>query len=378
MYKRVISSKNQEQPIRVAQIMGKHVTGGIKSVIMNYYENIDREVIQFDFIVDSDSPLKDYSDIEKLGGRIFEIPPVKNIWGHIYECRKILKRERYLIVHGYVNTLNVFPMLAAFLGGVPVRIAENLSTAHPGERKTTLKNILRPFSRLFSTHIAANSKFSGEWLYGLKHMDKCRIINNAINLNEYSFKENLRAETRAKYNWEDKFVVGHIGRYHYQKNHNYLVDIFAAIHKKDPNTVLALIGYGNLKDEIFEKLKSLNLLDSVVDLGGREDIAQFYNAMDCFVLPSFYEGLPVVGIEAQATGLPCVFSSEVTKETKITNNVDFVDLKAPPERWAEVILKWKTYQRKNISSEITNNGYNIVKEAHSLQNYYLACLEEQE
>lgn len=198
MYKRMINSNSQEQPIRVAQIMGKHVTGGIKSVIMNYYENIDREVIQFDFIVDSDSPLKDYSDIEKLGGRVYEIPPVKNIWGHVFECRKILKRERYLIVHGYVNTLNVFPMLAAFLGGIPVRIAENLSTAHPGERKTTLKNILRPFSRFFSTHIAANSKFSGEWLYGLKHMDKCRIINNAINLNEYSFKENLRAETRSE------------------------------------------------------------------------------------------------------------------------------------------------------------------------------------
>lgn len=370
-----MKKKKTEYPVRVAQIMGKHVTGGIKSVIMNYYNNIDRSKIQFDFIVDSDSPLKDYSEIEALGGRVFEIPPVKHLWGHINVCRKILKREQYPIAHAYVNTLNVFPMFAAFLAGVPVRIAENLSTAHAGEKKTILKMVLKPFACIFPTHLAANSVYSAEWLYGKKRLKKCKILYNAIDLNAYCFDPELRQATRDQYNWNGKFVIGHIGRYHYQKNHSFLIDIFEQVHKKDPDAVLALIGYGNLKEEIFEKIKQKGLTDYVVDLGGREDIAQFYNAMDCFVLPSFYEGLPVVGIEAQATGLPCVISTEVTKETKITDLVDFVSLKESPQRWAKVILKWKDYKRKDVSADITKNGYNIVKEAHLLQEYYLKCLK---
>jgi glycosyltransferase EpsF len=351
--------------------MGKHVTGGIKSVIMNYYENIDRSVIQFDFIVDSDSPLKDYSDIEKLGGRVFEIPPVKHLWGHIFECRKILKRENYLIVHGYVNTLNVFSMLAAKMADVPIRIAENLSTGHPGERKTKIKNMLKPFAKVFPTHLAANSKYAAEWLYGKKVLDKCKILYNAIDLDKYYYDEKLRKVTREAYGLNGAFVIGHIGRYHYQKNHEFLIDIFNEVYKKDPTAVLMLIGYGELKESIFEKIEKLGLSDAVIDLGEREDIAKFYNAMDCFVLPSFYEGLPVVGIESQATGLPCIMSKEVTAETKITDAAEFIDLSTPAAVWAERIISWKGYNRKRVDDQITARGYNIKKEAYLLVDYYV-------
>lgn len=366
-----------EKPIRVAQIIGKYVTGGIKSVIMNYYENIDRNEIQFDFIVDSDSPLKDYSDIEKLGGKVFEIPPIQHLGGYIYECRKILKRENYLIAHAYVNTLNIFPMFAAKLAGVPVRIAENLSTAHPGERKTILKNILKLVCTCFSTHISANSKYSGEWLYGTKNMDKCKILYNAINLDKFHCDMELRKATRIEYGWEDKFVMGHIGRYDYQKNHEFLIEIFNEVHKLDDSAILILIGYGNLKDRIFEKIARLGLTDYVVDLGGREDINQFYNVMDCFVLPSYYEGLPVVGIESQATGLPCVMSTEVTSETKITDIVEFISLDKSADVWGQRILKWRNYKRKRVDDQITVSGYNIKNEAHLLKEYYLDALRRQ-
>lgn len=365
-----------ERPVRVAQIMGKHVTGGIKSVIMNYYENIDRDAIQFDFIVDSNSPLKDYSDIERLGGRVFEIPPIQHLFGYIFECRKILKRENYLIVHGYVNTLNVFPMFAAKLAGVPVRISENLSTAHPGERKTFLKNILKLWCKLFPTHLAANSKYSGEWLYGKKDMDRCKILYNAIDLEKFHYDAELREATRTTWGWEDKFIIGHIGRYHYQKNHEFLIDIFNEIHKLDDSAILILIGYGNLKDSVFEKIERLRLKDYVVDLGAREDIAKFYNAMDCFVLPSFYEGLPVVGIESQTTGLPCIMSTEVTSETKITDVAEFISLDESAEVWAQRILKWKSYKRKPMDDQITASGYNIKNEVHLLKEYYLDALGE--
>lgn len=365
---------NSDKPIRIAVIMGKHVTGGIKSVIMNYYENIDREIIQFDFIVDSDSPLKDYSDIEKLGGRVFEIPPVQHLWGHIFECRKILKRENYLIAHAYVNTLNVFPMFAAKLAGVPVRIAENLSTAHHRERKTLLKKVLKLMCKWFPTHLAANSKFSGEWLYGEKSMRNCKILYNAIDLDKFHYDPEIRETTRTNFEWTEKFVIGHIGRFQYQKNHDFLIDIFNEIHKIDDSAILILIGYGDLKDNIFEKIDRYGLTDYVVDLGGREDIAQFYNAMDCFVLPSFYEGLPVVGIESQATGVPCVISTEVTKETKITDVIEFIGLAEGAEEWARRILKWKNYKRTCVNDQITASGYNIKNEAHLLKEYYLNAL----
>lgn len=365
---------NSDKPIRIAVIMGKHVTGGIKSVIMNYYENIDRDIIQFDFIVDSDSPLKDYSDIEKLGGRVFEIPPVQHLWGHIIECRRILKRENYLIAHAYVNTLNVFPMFAAKLAGVPIRIAENLSTAHHREGKTFLKKALKPLCKWFPTHLAANSKFSGEWLYGEKAMRNCKILYNAIDLDKFHYDAELREATRKTFGWTDKFVIGHIGRFQYQKNHEFLIDIFNEIHKIDDSAILILIGYGDLKNSIFEKIDRYGLTDYVVDLGGREDIAQFYNAMDCFVLPSFYEGLPVVGIESQATGVPCVISTEVTKETKITDVMEFIGLAEGAEEWARRILKWKNYKRKCVDDQITASGYNIKNEAHLLKEYYLDAL----
>lgn len=366
------------EPIRVAQIMGKHVTGGIKSVIMNYYENIDREVIQFDFFVDSDSPLKDYSDIEKMGGRVYEIPPVKNLFGHINECRKILKRENYQIVHCYVNTLNVFPVFAAKLAGVPIRISENLSTAHAGKKKTAIKKILKPMSKWFPTHLAANSKYSGVWLYGKKDMDngKIKVLRNGILLEKFKYDVELRDATRKEYNLCGKFVLGHIGRYHYQKNHEFLIDIFNEVHKLDSSAMLLLVGYGELKDDIFEKIKRLGLSDNVIDLGGREDIAQFYNAMDCFVLPSFYEGLPVVGIEAQATGLPCVFSSEVTDETKITDNVEFISLDRSAADWAQAIMKYKGIERKGFEKQLIASGYDIKTEAKKLQAYYVEALKK--
>lgn len=361
-------------PLRVAQIMGKHTAGGIKSVIMNYYKGIDKSKIQFDFFVDDNSPNKDYRAILKEGGRVFEIPSVsKHPVKHVKALSAILKKEHIRIVHGYLNTLNPFSMLAAKLAGCPVRIAENLSTAHSGERKTLIKNILKPFGRWFATNLAANSVFSGIWLYGEKSFQKgeIQIFRNGIDLDAFHYDPHLRAATRKQYNLEGKFVVGHIGRYQYQKNHNFLIDIFREIHLQDETACLMLIGYGDLKSAVFEKIQHLDLEDCVLDLGGREDIVQFYNAMDCFVLPSLYEGLPVVGIEAQATGLPCVFSSEVTHETQITSNVDYIDLDTPAKVWAETILKWKMHQRAVSQDQIIIAGYDIKTEAHTLETYYL-------
>lgn len=366
--------EHAEKPLRIAVVMGKHVTGGIKSVILNYYKHIDREKIQFDFLVDVDSPDKDYTEIYALGGRVYEIPPATRPIRNIIATKRILRNQHYRCVHGYLNTLNVFPLFAAVLAGTPVRIAENLSTGHAGEKKTILKHLLRPMSTLFPTHLAANSIYAAEWLYGQKNSNRCQMIRNALDLNSYHYNPPLRDKTRKQLGLEGCFVLGHIGRYVYQKNHAFLIDAFHAVYQRDASARLLLVGYGEQKTSIFQKIHVLGLDDVVVDCGATENILPLYHAMDCFVLPSFYEGLPVVGIEAQATGLPCVLSSNVTEETAVTDCVQFIELDAGAQHWAEEILRWKFHRRTDQRAQLTRKGYNVACEAGKLEQYYLACV----
>ena len=368
----------ENNKIKVAIVMGKFTSGGIKSVITNYYSNVDRNKISFDLLIDNNSPIDDYS--EGIGGRVCKISTLSNPFKYISQIYKLSKENKYDIIHGYVNALNVFSMFAGKMAGVPVRIAENLSSAHPGEKKTIVKNILKPFSKIFPTDLAACSKSCGEWLYGKKDIEsgKVRIFNNAISLKKYTYDKELRDNVRNSLGLSDEnFVLGHIGRYQYQKNHNFLIDIFDEVYKRDKNSRLLLVGYGDLKEEIFNKINSLGLKDAVIDMGATENIAGLYNAMDVFVLPSFYEGLPVVGIEAQATGLPCVFSTEVTKETGVIPDTKFVELSENKEKWADEILKIRdNYKRVNTEKYIIDAGFDIETEGRKLQDYYFDLISK--
>lgn len=370
----------ENNKIKVAIVMGKFTSGGIKSVITNYYSNVDRNKISFDLLIDNNSPIDDYSEIETIGGRVCKISTLSNPFKYISQTYKLSKENKYDIIHGYVNALNVFSMFAGKMAGVPVRIAENLSSAHPGEKKTIVKNILKPFSKIFPTDLAACSKSCGEWLYGKKDIEsgKVRVFNNAISLKKYTYDKELRDNVRNSLGLSDEnFVLGHIGRYQYQKNHNFLIDIFDEVYKRDKNSRLLLVGYGDLKEEIFNKINSLGLKDAVIDMGATENIAGLYNAMDVFVLPSFYEGLPVVGIEAQATGLPCVFSTEVTKETGVIPDTKFVELSENKEKWADEILKIRdNYKRANTENYIIDAGFDIETEGRKLQDYYFDLISK--
>lgn len=370
----------KDDKIRVAVVMGKFTSGGIKSVIMNYYSNVDRNKIAFDLLIDENSPIEDYSEVEAIGGRVYKINTLLNPFKYIYQIYKLSKENKYHIIHGYINALNVFPMLAGKLAGVPVRIAENLSSAHPGEKKTIVKNVLKPFAKLFPTDLAACSRSCGEWLYGKRDVEsgKVKIFNNAISLKKYKYDEELRKKVRSSVGLsDDNFVLGHIGRYQYQKNHDFLIDIFDEVYKRDKNARLLLVGYGDLKENIFQKINSLGLQDAVIDMGATENISGLYNAMDVFVLPSFYEGLPVVGIEAQATGLPCVFSTEVTRETGVIPYTKFIDLSENKGKWADEILKIRDcYKRGNTEKYIIDAGFDIETEGRKLQDYYFDLISK--
>lgn len=365
----------EEQPIRVAQIIGKWLGGGVESVVMNYYRHIDRNKIQFDFICDNDSTNIPYEEIEKLGGKVILIPPYQEIFKYHNTLKKVLKDGNYKIVHSHINTLSVFSLFAAKCAGVPVRIAHSHSTTNKKEKKKNLlKQVLKPFSRLFATDYMCCSELAGRWLFGNKEYDKGNVylLNNAIDLDKFKYDEKVRKEKRKELNIsDDTLVIGHIGRFVEQKNHRFLIDIFNEVHKEEKNSILLLAGQGPLMDEIKEKVKNLGLEDNVRFLGQRNDINELYQAFDVFILPSLYEGLPVVGVEAQATGLLCVFSDDMTKETKVLDSTIFLSLEQSNIKWADCVLdNFKKYKRKDAKNEIINSGFDITKESKLLEKTY--------
>lgn len=253
------------EPIRVAQVMGKMLFGGTESVVMNYYRHIDRTKVQFDFIADSDSrmPIPRQDEIERLGGRVFIVPPYQKLHEYIPALVRLFREQDYQIVHAHISTLNVFPLYAAKKAGVPVRISHSHTTAARGEwKKNILKYSLRPFAKTYATHYVACSKLAGEWLFGKKAMEqgKVTIFHNAIELDRYRYDERIRKGVRKELGIDDdKFVIGHVGRFCYQKNQEFLLDVFAEVQKQNPDAVLLLVGDGSDRKKIEEKARQLGL-----------------------------------------------------------------------------------------------------------------------
>ncbi|MCI8466558.1 MAG: glycosyltransferase family 1 protein [Lachnospiraceae bacterium] len=361
---------------KIAIIMGKMHSGGKKNLVMEYYRNIDKNEIQFDFLCDTDSNAIPKEEIEKLGGTVYEITPYQNIFKNIKDIKRICKKNQYKIVHGYNGTMNLFAMFAGWNVGVPFRINESISMSHSADRKTILKKILKPFSRCFSTHYMANGESCGRWQFGdtLYAQGKIAIFKTVIDTQKNRYDEYVRKQCRKQLKLERNLVIGHIGRLTEQKNTLFIIDIFAEIYRRNQNARLLLIGDGNLREAMLSKIKSLNIENAVLYLGRREDIQQFYNAMDCFLLPSLYEGLPVVGVEAETCGLPVFFSTEVPKESGVCEELShFLDLKKPVEEWAEEILM-KTQanlsQRRSYENEVKAAGFDSKTEANKLLQYY--------
>lgn len=371
--------KKKEEPIRIAQIIGKWLGGGVESVVMNYYRHLDHSKVQFDFICDDDSTNIPYDEIEKLGGKVILIPPYQKVFKYQKELRRVLRDGKYKIVHSHINTLSVFPLYAAKKVGVPVRIAHSHSTTNKKEwKKNLLKQVLRPFSKKYATNYMCCSELAGRWLFGDKAYDegKVYLLNNAIDLDKFKYDKKIRDKKRKELGIkEDTIVIGHIGRFVAQKNHTFLIDIFNQFHKKEKNSILLLAGQGPLQEEIKNKVRELGLNDSVRFLGQRNDANELYQVFDVFLLPSLYEGLPVVGVEAQASGLLCFFSDDMTKETKVLDSTVFMSLSNADDEWATSILdNYINFRRKDTTSGITKSNFNIKYETNKLKNKYSELL----
>ena len=369
--------ENKKEPIRIAHIIGKWIGGGVESVVMNYYRNIDKSKIQFDFICDEDSTNIPRAEIESMGGRIILIPPYQKVFKYQKELKKVLKEGQYKIVHSHINALSVFPLRAAKKAGIPVRIAHSHSTTNKKEwKKNLLKMALKPFSKVYATDYFACTEHAGRWLFGDKEFDKGNVyvLNNAIDLDKFKYDEQVRIAKRKELGIDDNtIIIGHAGRFVAQKNHEFIIDVFNEVHRENKNTKLMLIGKGPLEEQIKEKVKQYGLTEAVMFLGQRpEDIHELYQAMDVFLFPSLYEGLGMVAIEAQCSGLPCICSTEVPQIAKVTENIEFIDLKENIKKWTkEILLRVNNDRKKDYIEQVGECGYNIKSEVKKLENKYL-------
>lgn len=360
---------NSKKPIIVAQIMGKWIGGGVESVIMNYYRHLDHNKVQFDFICDEDSTRIPYEEIQKLGGRVFLVPKYQKLPQYLKALENLFRENQYHIVHSNVNTISVFPLYAAKKAGVPVRISHSHSTSNPKEwKRNIIKNILRPFSKKYATDYFACSELAGRYLFGSKAFDqgKVKIIHNAIDLDKFKFDPDARKKLRKELGIDEKtIVVGHVGRFVKQKNHDFLIDVFKEYHTKNPDSKLLLIGTGPLEEKIKAKVEKLNLSGSVLFLGQREDTNKLYSVMDVFCLPSLYEGLPVVGVEAQANELPCIFSNIIDKSIKYKEDVFFC------KKTSSIFKHLSKFKRNNKrTDEKRKNNYNIKNTTPKIEKIY--------
>ncbi len=368
--------------IKVAYVLGKVHSGGKKNLVLEYYRHVDHSKIRIDFICDSDSNSIPEKEVMSLGGKVYKITPYQNIVGNMRDMMRIFKEEKYDVVHAWNSMMNLFPMILAKRAGIKVRISESLSMANKHELKTYIKYALRPFSSVDVNYYMSCGIDCGIFQFGKKAYNdgKIAIFKTVINASNHSYKPELRQATRDKFGWNSNVVYGFIGRYMPQKNPLFIIDIFNDIQKRQENAKLVLIGFGGLEDEMMKRVVEYGIKDKVENLGRREDIKQFYNAFDAFLLPSLYEGLPVVGLESQSCGLPIFFSTEITPEAAACEMAHYISLEESASVWAEKII---STVEKNIplrcshTEDIVNAKFDSHSESARMQQYYFDAIAEQ-
>ena len=361
--------------IRILHMIGCLEIGGSQSMIMNIYRNIDRRIIQFDFVIDKDvkSPL--YKEITQLGGKIYKMPKfnginiidVQSSWKKFFE-----NHSEYKILHSHVRSYaSIYIPIAKQFGLKTIIHSHNTSNGN-GIMAIT-KRILQYPLKFQADYFFACSKEAGEWLFGKKIIDHSNfiIIPNAIDTNKFKFNKEARERIRNELKINNKFVVGHIGRHTPQKNPFFLLKLFAEIHKAEPNARLLQVGQGELTEQMKEECDKLGITDKVIFTGSRDDIPDLLSAMDVFVFPSLWEGLGIVAIEAQTCGLPIICSDTIPKETKITDLIEYLPLNEDAKFWADRVLNKKGYNvRKDRIKDIIAAGYDISTTAKWLENFY--------
>lgn len=358
--------------IKIVNVISKMVYGGTESVIYNYYKNMD--LSKFDlYIITRDSSIKTAMNrFEDLG---FKFIIVGDWEKYPFKVGKkllgILKDKHFDIIHVHLTHTNFYFLILGYLSRIKVRISHSHLVSGKTNLITRVKHfVYKVLIKFFATNNMACSVDAAKELYWGKK--DTYILNNAIDLEKYKYNEKVRDKYRNIFGISDKKVYGSIGRMTYQKNQLFLMDIFSEIKKRDNNSKFLLVGNGELKNKIIDRAKENGIFDDLIILSDRDDINNILQIIDVFILPSLYEGLGIVLIEAQESGIYCFASDKVVPiEAQATRNLEFVSLDLKAAEWARRIV-CKESVRKDYTEILTKKGFNIEREAKKLEKYYLS------
>ena len=355
--------------VRVLHVITGMGSGGAEALIMNWYRNIDRTKVQFDFLLRSDDNM--YSEeINKMGGKVYVMPSYPRHYIKNYcDTKEFLQKNSYKIIHVHGNALiytNILPMAKKL--GIPCRIMHSHNT-------DTQKKMYRPVHYLkrinimkYITDAFACSDTAGRWMF--KNHD-FTVLKNGIEIDKFIYDPELRSRKRKELRLEDKFVFGHVGKFLPSKKHHFLINVFEKVVKQKPECVLLSIGEGPLQEEIEKIASEKGIADKIRFLGVRRDVNELMQAMDLFLFPSLFEGLGIVLIEAQASGLHTLVSSQVVRECKITDLVRFLPLEE--SQWINAIMNYMDSPEREQyrTNEIIEAGYDMKQVVKSLERFYL-------
>ena len=365
-----------QKPIRILNLFTIMNRGGAETMVMNYYRNIDRTKVQFDFMVHREERGAYDDEIEELGGKIYRMPAIRPWSANSYrkEIRRFYEEHKeYRVIHSHMSELGYYDFSEAERAGVPARICHAHNRPYGIDLKSPVRWYYKTRMMPHITHMFMCGEESGEWLFGKKNKEKFIQLNNAIDAEKYTYNCTKRQAMRQNLGIsENQIVVGHVGRFDPQKNHKFIIDIFAEVQKQDKNAVLLLVGDDKsaIGKEIHQKVEQLGL-QNVIFTGVRSDVADLMQAMDVFLFPSLFEGFGIVALEAQAAGIPTIVSNRIPSECFVTDLIKSVELLNDSTKWSSVVLEAAKIQRKNTFEEIKNAGFDNKENPLRLQDFYI-------
>lgn len=373
---------SKEEPVRILNLFTVMNRGGAETMVMNYYRNIDRTKIQFDFMVHRQERGAYDDEIEALGGRIYRMCPVQPQYFHHY--KKLLKKffnehHEYKIIHSHMSEMGYFVFKEAKKHGIDIRICH----CHSARGKWSIlkaKNIfrrwfVRKIQNQYTIPFTCSLKAGKTYFKGIDEKEMV-LMPNAVDSSLFAYNEEIRNEVRKELKLENKLVIGNVASFVEVKNHTFIIDILNEMVKINKNVAVAFVGDGQLEETIKQKVNDLNLQEYVLFLGRRSDVARVLQAFDILLMPSKREGLPVSLIEAQAAGLPCFASDVITDEVSVTELVTYKSLNDSALDWAKAILDTDISKRKNTNTDIIRSGYDVKYAVKWLEDYYLKCLNK--
>lgn len=372
-----------KEPIRVLHVLHSMNRGGAENALMNYYRNIDREKVQFDFLLTDHDKCLFEDEIISLGGRVFRVPSllINNPFPYLKAVKALIRTHpEYHIVHSHTSSKSVFPLWISKSCGVPVRCSHSHNSKTESGITGIIRDALKPLLKLVATDWLSCGEQAAVWLYGEKpaRLGKVKVFKNVIETEHFRYNPVKREEYRNKYNIsQDTILIGHTARFNTQKNHLFDIDILLSLKNRGYNAKLMLVGDGNLKSDIISKAKRFGVFEDIIFTGVVPNVYDYEQAFDVFILPSLFEGLPLSIIEAQVSGLPCVTTKgTVSYECSVTNLVTYLPLEDGAEVWADKIIEATSRPRIDRWEDIAQAGYDAKTSAKRLQEFYIQRFDE--